>query len=278
MRGRICEKAFWCGFGCYSWKSSWKVVWTKTFPSASRNPCSWWAVPCISRVGGSLRVAWMRDYNQRAQRLLLTSLDLQQRATSWMQNRSSCSWNSCSHQRLSGREQSLWAARNTNFSVYTWFCLDMITLIHPDLSTHGVTQVESWLIYAIWANGAMNKNPGCVGFIGDYTTQLCGDLLFHKPWNKDLQAGFNGKQDVLFVLGGSIRDRFSPQSFLDSQHPMYAQVTDLEKHRNGKKLSASLNRKPYLGLEFKHTRWARDPVISGVMGPLQMAKIKRVTQ
>ena len=54
---------------------------------------------------------------------------------------------------------------------------------------------------------------------------------------------------------------------------MYAQVTDLEKHRNGKKLSASpLKRKPYLGLEFKHTRWARDPVISGVMGPLQMAK------
>ena len=55
---------------------------------------------------------------------------------------------------------------------------------------------------------------------------------------------------------------------------MYAQVTDLEKHRNGKKNSQHppLKRKPYLGLEFKHTRWARDPVISGVMGPLQMAK------
>ena len=83
---------------------------------------------------------------------------------------------------------------------------------------------------------------------------------------------------MFFVFGGSIRNRFSPQSVLDSQHPMYAQVTDLEKHRNGKKLSASLKRKPYLGLEFKHTRWARDPLISGVMGPLQMAKIKRVTQ
>ena len=70
------------------------------------------------------------------------------------------------------------------------------------------------------------KKPGCLGYIGYYTTQLHGD--YNKPWNKD--PGI--KQPV---PGDSIRDLFIPDRFervtFSPHHPK--KVTFAELPGNG---------------------------------------------
>ena len=45
----------------------------------------------------------------------------------------------------------------------------------------------------------MSKNPGCLGYIGDYTTQLIGDYFIHHDIRILIkQPGFNGKYPRVF--------------------------------------------------------------------------------
>ena len=117
----------------------------------------------------------------------------------WLEDDSSYYWEGLFSGDMLGSQRAKFILQNA--------CLTCF--LGEDVGSQGINHLSKSLDLGnmLRNNRAMTENPGCLGYIADYTAQLCGDYLwlFHKPWNKDPHETISKTENIrgFLFLGSS---------------------------------------------------------------------------